>query len=201
MTNRSPDTSATSVAASLAERANAEALARLCDAEPVLLDVRPAVEVVPEMTSETILASGAPLAWDDYYGGQRNGIIGGALFEGLASDVDEADAKIRAGEVRVRTCQELGLSGTQGVIFPRANETNLVLRDEVAEAVSKGQFHLWSVGHVDDVIELFTGSKAGRPGQDGRFPNRSVYGRVQAKLEAYDRILRGRGREGEPPLA
>jgi predicted ATP-dependent protease len=95
-----------------------------------------------------------------------------------------------------RTCKELGLTGTQGVIFPKANETNLVLRDEVAEAVSQERFHLWSVEHVDDVIELLTGVKAGRPGKDGHFPSRSVYGKVQAKLESYDRILRSRGRNG-----
>jgi predicted ATP-dependent protease len=98
-----------------------------------------------------------------------------------------------------RACQELGLTGTQGVIFPRANETNLVLRDEVAEAVSQGKFHLWSVEHVDDVLELFTGLKAGRPGADGRFPSRTVYGKVQAKLESHDRILGRRERAGEGP--
>jgi hypothetical protein len=117
MASRSPDTSATGVVPSLVERANAEALARLCDAEPVLLDVRPAGEIVPRMTPNTILASGAPLAWDDYHGGQRNGIIGGALFEGLARDAEEADAKIRAGEIRLRTCQELGCIGSLAGIY------------------------------------------------------------------------------------
>jgi hypothetical protein len=124
MTIRSPDTG--SDAASPTERANAQALARLCDSEPVLLDVRPAVEVVPEMTPATILASGAPLAWEDYYGGQRNGIIGGALFEGLASDPADADARIRAGAIRVRTCQELGCIGSLAGIYTASMPVFLV---------------------------------------------------------------------------
>lgn len=99
------------------EQANAEALERLCSAEPVLVDVRPAIEVVPGMTRETVLTSGAPLAWEEYMGGQRAGIIGGALFEGLAADPEEAAAKIAAGEIRVRPCPEHGCAGSLAGIY------------------------------------------------------------------------------------
>ena len=116
MTNRSPDTTA-ATASPPTERANAEAFARLTDAEPVLLDVRPAIEVVPGMTPETILASGAPLAWEEYVGGQRNGILGGAVFEGLASDFADADEKICAGKIRVGACQEHGCIGSLAGIY------------------------------------------------------------------------------------
>ena len=50
------------------EEANAEAARRMCEAEPVLVDLRPAGEVVPGMTPTTILTSGAPLAWEEYEG-------------------------------------------------------------------------------------------------------------------------------------
>jgi hypothetical protein len=115
MTSRSPDTATMPV--SPRERANAEALERLWAAEPVLVDVRPAREVVPGMTDETVLTSGAPLAWDDYFGGQRSGIIGGALYEGLAADAAEAETKIRGGEIRLATCNEHGCVGSLAGIY------------------------------------------------------------------------------------
>lgn len=91
-----------------------------------------------------------------------------------------------------RTCEQRGLSGSQGVIYPRANNSNLVLRDEVVEAIRQKNFHLWSVDNVDEAIELFTGVRAGRQGRDGRFSSGSVYDRVAKKLESYDVILKDR---------
>ena len=114
MTSRSPEVSEPT---GLLERANAEALERLWSSEPVLVDVRPALEVVPGMTPETILTSGAPLAWDDYFGGQRSGIVGGALYEELARDEQEAEELIRAGTIRVATCQEHGCIGSLAGIY------------------------------------------------------------------------------------
>ena len=99
------------------ERANAEVLERLWASEPVLVDVRPALDAVPGMTPETVLTSGAPLAWDGYYGGQRSGLIGGALYEGLAGDAEEADALIRAGKIRIATCNEHGCVGSLAGIY------------------------------------------------------------------------------------
>jgi Protein of unknown function (DUF1116) len=115
MTSRSPD--AALAGAGLRERANAEALERLWGAEPVLVDVRPAIEVVPGMTPETVLTSGAPLVWEECFGGQRSGIVGGALFEGLADDAEDAEAKIRDGAIRVATCQEHGCVGSLAGIY------------------------------------------------------------------------------------
>ena len=115
MTSRSRD--AVASPPSLCERANAEVLERLWASEPVLVDVRPALDVVPGMTPETVLTSGAPLAWDDYYGGQRSGLIGGALYEGLAVDAEEADALIRAGKIRIATCSEHGCVGSLAGIY------------------------------------------------------------------------------------
>ncbi|HLB78945.1 MAG TPA: hypothetical protein VJJ77_00455, partial [Dongiaceae bacterium] len=78
--------------------ANAEAFRRLNESDPVLDDVRPAIEALPGMTRETILTSGPPLPWAAYTGGQRAAVIGGALFEGLARDAAEAERKLAAGE-------------------------------------------------------------------------------------------------------
>ncbi|MDZ4737486.1 MAG: ATP-binding protein [Rhodospirillaceae bacterium] len=93
-----------------------------------------------------------------------------------------------------RVCAERGpLTGNQGVLVPATNERNLVLRDEIAQAVAEGRFHIWSAAKVEDALELLTGLKAGTPDADGAYPKDTLYGRVQASLEAFDRRLIERG--------
>ncbi|MEX1108886.1 MAG: S16 family serine protease, partial [Dongiaceae bacterium] len=93
-----------------------------------------------------------------------------------------------------RVCAERGpLTGNQGVLVPATNERNLVLRDEIAKAVADSRFHIWSAAKVEDAIELLTGLKAGIPDADGAYPKGTLYGQVQASLEAFDRRLIERG--------
>lgn len=54
-------------------------------------------------------------------------------------------------------CKIQGITGKQGVIIPAANELQLILSDEVIQAVREGQFHLYTVEHVNEAIELLTG--------------------------------------------
>ena len=99
------------------DAANAQALARLCASDPVLVDVRPAGQVVPGFAPTTVLTSGPPLPWDAYVGGQRNGVIGGALYEGLASDPVEAEEKLRDGRIRLAACHDHGCVGSLAGIY------------------------------------------------------------------------------------
>ncbi len=89
-----------------------------------------------------------------------------------------------------RACAGRGeLTGTQGVVLPRQNESNLVLRDEVRDAVAAGTFHLHSVERVDEAIGLFTGLAVGQMDGQGNYPAESVYGRVMARLTRFDATL------------
>jgi len=81
------------------EAANAETLRRITAADPVLVDVAPAAEVIPGMRDRLILHSGPPIDWAHMCGAQRGAAIGMCLFEGWARDGTEAEAKIRAGEI------------------------------------------------------------------------------------------------------
>ncbi len=101
----------------LRTEANARAFEAIAGAEPVLVDVRAAGEVVPGLTPATVLTSGAPLPWDEYVGGQRRAVIGGALFEGLAASEEEAEARIRSGEITVSTCHEHDCAGSVAGIY------------------------------------------------------------------------------------
>lgn len=79
-------------------------------------------------------------------------------------------------------CRARGLTGTQGVLIPRANRPHLVLRDDVAEAIARGQFHLYAVDTAAQGIEILTGLPAGERDTSGRFPAASVFGRVERRI-------------------
>ncbi len=81
------------------------------------------------------------------------------------------------------TCKIMGLTGKQGALIPEANVRNLMLDDDVVEAVTEGQFHIYPVSHIDEGIELLTGIPAGAPEKDGTFPVGSINYRVQKQLE------------------
>jgi predicted ATP-dependent protease len=96
-------------------------------------------------------------------------------------------------------CRTKGLSGRQGVLIPRANVKNLMLKREVGEAVDAGQFHIYAVASIEEGIEILTGKAAGQPDAEGKYPAGSVYGRVQAKLAYYlEQSLRLKQRLAEP---
>lgn len=80
-------------------------------------------------------------------------------------------------------CKLRGLTGRQGVLIPYQNVVNLMLRDEVVEAVEAGMFHVWAVRTIDEGIELLTGVPAGAPDEDGVYQPDSVNGRVVATLQ------------------
>lgn len=93
-------------------------------------------------------------------------------------------------------CLARGLSGDQGVVIPQGNVQHLMLREEVAEAVGAGRFHLWPVRTIDEGIEVLTGLPAGTRGPEGAFPPDTVHGRVDQRLRQMAQLLR---QEEEPP--
>ena len=97
--------------------ANQLAFERLTASEPVLRDIRPAIDVLPGMTAAMILTSGVTMPWSEYTGGQREAIIGGALFEGLAAGREEAIHRLDSGEIRVKGCQDHGCVGSLAGIY------------------------------------------------------------------------------------
>ena len=77
-----------------------------------------------------------------------------------------------------KTCKLKGLNGEQGVI-PEANVQNLMLPQEVIEAVREGKFHIWAIKNLDEGIELLTGK-----------PASEVYKRVSQRLEELSQALK-----------
>ncbi len=81
-------------------------------------------------------------------------------------------------------CKNSGLNGKQGVMIPHSNVKDLMLRDNVIEAVKSGKFHIWAVKTIDEGIEILTGIKAGSRGKTGRYPKNSINGLVDQQLKS-----------------
>ncbi|MDH5572070.1 MAG: ATP-dependent protease, partial [Gammaproteobacteria bacterium] len=79
-------------------------------------------------------------------------------------------------------CQARGLTNEQGVIIPQSNIKHLMLRRDVVEAVEQGKFNIYAVSNVDQVMALLTGVEAGDAGEKGIYPEQTVNGMVQKRL-------------------
>jgi len=93
------------------------------------------------------------------------------------------------------TCKAKGLTGQQGVIIPESNAQNLMLKEEVVEAVKEGKFHIWPVKTVDEGIEILTGVKAGARQEDGSFEEDSVNYLVDKRLRELAEKMRDFAKE------
>lgn len=82
-------------------------------------------------------------------------------------------------------CAHNGLTGTQGVIIPRTNVENLMLRSDIVQAVEEGRFTIYAIDTVDDGIEILTGCRAGHANQKGEYPKGTVNYMVQQSLKQY----------------
>jgi lon-related putative ATP-dependent protease len=79
-------------------------------------------------------------------------------------------------------CRLKGLTGKQGVLIPAENVDDLMLRDEVIEAVAQGRFHIYPIGTIEQGIEILTGVRAGKRSAAGKFEPGSVFAKVDARL-------------------
>ena len=92
-------------------------------------------------------------------------------------------------------CKAAGLSGRQGVMIPVDNLRNLMLNDEVVDAVRAGKFHIYAVSTVDEGIEVLSGVPAGERQEDGTYADGTVHALVVRRLEEMAEKARHRGRD------
>jgi len=86
-------------------------------------------------------------------------------------------------------CKAKGLTGKQGVVIPQSNVRNLMLKEEIVEAVKKGDFHVYPVENISEGIEVLTGIKAGDRLPDGNYEEGTINSLVQKRLsEMAERI-------------
>jgi len=120
---------------------------------------------------------------------QSIAITGSINQRGQIQPIGGANEKI---EGFFDVCNARGLTKHHGVIIPKANIVNLMLRDDAVEAVRKGHFAVYAVEHIDEAIEVMTGMRAGKRRDGGGFPRGSFNRKVADRLTyfARPRILR-----------
>lgn len=79
-------------------------------------------------------------------------------------------------------CKARGLTGEHGVIIPYQNINDLMLNDEIVEAVEKKQFHIYPVERVEEAIEILTGFKAGKLLKNGKYAANTIFGSIEKNL-------------------
>jgi len=119
---------------------------------------------------------------------QSLAITGSMNQLGVAQSVGGVRHKI---EGFFRACEKsiAGLTGKQGVIVPASNKEQILLDQSVQDAISDGNFHIWTVENLADALELMLGAPAGEEEQDGSFPSETIFGRVQATLSMFNHQL------------
>lgn len=111
-------------------------------------------------------------------------VTGSVNQKGEIQPIGGANEKI---EGFFKVCKSKGLTGEQGVLIPHQNVKNLMLKDEVIEAVAEGSFHIHAVKTIEEGIELLTGVPAGMLDTDD-YEKATVFGKVVEQLKVYAKV-------------
>jgi len=85
-------------------RANEEAVDRILKGKPTLVGIGTAEKTIPGMHKKLVLHAGPPVTWDRMCGPMKGAVIGGLIYEGLASDHKEAEKLAASGEITFEPC-------------------------------------------------------------------------------------------------
>jgi ATP-dependent Lon protease len=152
------------------------------------------------------LAFSASVAFEQSYGGIDGDSASGAEMccllsaltgVGLRQDVAMTGAIDQLGHIQTvgavsekiegffDICSEAGLSGDQGVILPKSNVRDLMLREDVVEACDAGRFHVWAVETIGEALEVLSGWEAGRPDENGRYGEGTLLARAMERADDF----------------
>lgn len=116
---------------------------------------------------------------------QSIAVTGSVNQKGIIQPIGGVNEKI---EGFYKVCKLKGLTGKEGVIIPYKNIENLMLEDEVIDAVRNGKFKIYGVKTIDEGIEILTGIKPGKLNEQGEFEKGTINYLVQKKLEYYSKL-------------
>lgn len=161
------------------------------------------------LRTEHPLAFSASLAFEQSYGGIDGDSASGAEVVCLLSAltdipikqsmamtgaVDQHGHLVAIGGVNEKiegffdACNYFGLNGQQGVVIPKSNAGDLMLREEIVAACREGKFHVYAVDNVYDAIELMTGKEAGHPDENGTYPKGTLLAKAHDEVEKFWRL-------------
>lgn len=83
-------------------------------------------------------------------------------------------------------CLEKGLTGNQGVIMPKANLNQLMLRDDIIKNVAEGKFHIYAVEHINEALQLLTNMEIDTLNKKGKFKKNTLYNKIHKRLASWE---------------
>ena len=110
---------------------------------------------------------------------QHFAVTGSVNQKGEVQPIGGANEKI---EGYFEVCKARGLDGQHGVVLPQSNVRNLMLKQEVVDAVKAGKFHIYPVSTIEEGIEVLTGVPAGKQLPNGGYEENTIYGLVDKRL-------------------
>ncbi len=116
------------------EDANKEALEIIQKAQPTLVGMGIAKDVVPGMHKKLVLHAGPPITWDRMSGPLRGAVIGGLIYEGLAQTPEEAEKLAASGEIEYDPCHH------HNAVGPMAGVVTASMPVFIIENKSQGNF-------------------------------------------------------------
>ena len=148
------------------EQANREALSRLLSAQPVLVDMGLAKDLIPGMGEKTLLHAGPPITWDRMSGPMRGAVMAACLYEGWAEDPEEAQAVAASGQIRFDPCHHHHAVGPMaGVTSPnmpvfvienrdRGNKAYCSMNEGLGKVMRMGAFAPEVIEHLKWMLHV-----------------------------------------------
>ena len=90
-------------------------------------------------------------------------------------------------------CSQSGLSGEQGVIIPKSNIENLMLKPNIVQTIKEGKFQIWAIETIDEGIEILTGRPAGKLLKNGSYTKNSVHYLVDQRIVQLNKNINQKG--------
>ncbi len=87
-------------------------------------------------------------------------------------------------------CKAKGLTGDQGVMIPKLNVDDLMLRDDIIKTVKEGKFHIYAVSTPEEAVETIFGLKPGTPNTPGKFEEGTLYYKVNEAIKEYNKLMK-----------
>ncbi len=125
---------------------------------------------------------------------QQYAATGSVNQHGMIQAIGGVNEKI---EGYFELCSSRGLTGDQGVIIPSANIQHLVLRRDLVTACEAGNFQIYAVSRIDEMLALLITEKIGVADSDGLYSPKTFNGRVQRQLQDWHDIARKQAQGGQ----
>lgn len=138
------------------EDANREALSRILEADPRLLDVVPAGDAIGGLKERMILHAGPPVTWERMCGPMRGAVAGAIVYEGWAADLEAATALASSGGVEFHPNHHFGavgpMTGMTTVSMPVFVVENVRFGNRAYCAINEGLGKVMRFGGNDESV-------------------------------------------------